>query len=165
MADERSVRGLSDLQKFLSAVPQKIERNILRGAMRAGMRVVQPVAQSNVHSVSGQLAKGLKISTRARGGTVSASLRATGPHGSVARWIEYGVRPHLIAAKAKGWLAFGFGLFAKVVHHPGFKGKGFMRNALDSQAQAAVIASGEYIKSRLTKEGLDVAHIQIEGDT
>jgi hypothetical protein len=40
-----------------------------------------------------------------------------------------------------------------------------MRPALDQQAQAAVIATAEYMKNRLaTKEGLDTADIVIAGD-
>lgn len=160
---ETYVRGLAELQSVLDRVPVKIERNIMRGALRAGMNAIKPVAQSNIHSVSGLLARGLKVGTRARGGTVTSNLKATGPHGFVAKFIEYGVKPHTIAARDGGVLSFA-GIFSKSVKHPGFAGRGFMRNALDSQAQAAVIAAGEYIKSRLTKEGLDVAHVMIEGD-
>jgi hypothetical protein len=164
VADERHVKGLSELQKTLDKIPVAMERNFLRGGLRRGMTSeVQPAAQSNIHSVSGQLAKGLKVGTRARGGRVTASMKATGPHAHVARWIEYGVAPHIINAKKGGALLFDSTL-AKSVQHPGFKGIGFMRNALDSRAQAAVVATGEYIKSRLTKEGLDVAHVMIEGD-
>jgi hypothetical protein len=162
MAETTHVKGLDELQKFLDTVAPRIEKNIMRGALRAGMNKVKPVAQSNIHSVSGLLAKGLKIGTRSRGGTVTSNLKATGPHGFVAKFIEYGVKPHTITAR-EGSLFFG-NTFAKSVQHPGFAGRGFMRNALDVQAEAAVVATGEYVKSRLTKEGLDVAHIQVEGD-
>lgn len=162
--DTTHVKGLSALNDFLQQVPVKVERNVLRGALRAGMKTVQPVAQRKIHSVSGELAKGLKIGTRARGGTVTATLKATGPHRFIAHLLEYGVRAHVIAAKGKGWLSF-FGGFAKSVQHPGFQPKAFMRPALDEQSTAAVVASAEYMKKRLaTKEGLDTSHIMIEGD-
>lgn len=164
MADTTHVKGLDALNAVLQQVPVKIGRNITRGALRAGMNKVKPVAQANIHPVSGQLARGLKVGTRARAGVVTANLKATGPHAFVALLLEFGVRAHLIVAKAKGWLNF-LGVFRKSVQHPGFGPKPFMRPALDTQAQAAVIASAEYMKKRLaTKEGLDTSHIMIEGD-
>ena len=111
-----------------------------------------------------RLAAGLKIGTRSRGGTVTATLKATGPHAYIAKWIEYGVRAHNIAAKQNGWLSF-MNIFRKEVAHPGFAPKPFLRPALDQQAQPAVIAAAEYMRNRLaTKEGLDTADIVIEGD-
>lgn len=164
MEDSVHVKGLSDLNQFLDQLTPKVEANVMRGALRAGMNVVKPVAQSNVHSVSGELAKGLKVGTRRRGHLVIANLKATGPHRSIAHLVEFGTKLHNIAAKVKGWLSF-MNVFAKSVEHPGARPKPFMRPALDGQAQAATIAAGEYIKNRLaTKEGLDVAHITIEGD-
>lgn len=162
MADVH-VTGLAELQKFLDTLPAKVEKNVLRGALRAGMKVVQPVAKANVHSVSGLLAAGLKLGTRARGGTVTARLIAKGPHGYLARWVEYGTKAHNISAK-KGWLSF-MGIFVKSVAHPGARPRPFLRPALDSQAQDAVIAAAEYMKKRLaTKEGLDTSDVMIEGD-
>ena len=164
---EIHVTGLSALNDFLQQLPAKVEANVMRGAMRAGMNVVKPAAQANLakNSKSGLLAAGLKIGTKSRGGKVTASLKATGPHGYLARWIEYGTSAHNIAAKKGGWLSFG-GIFAKDVAHPGSRKFPFMRPALDSQAQNAVIAAAEYMKRRLaTKEGLDTSGVMIEGDT
>lgn len=162
MADERTVKGLDQLQKFLDQLPAKVEANIMRGALRAGMKEVLPAAQSNIHNVSGELAKGLKIGTRKRGRTVTASLKAKGPHGHVAHWVEFGTKPHEIRAK-DGSLSFGGG-FARSVMHPGAKRRPFMRPALDQKATAAVVATGEYIKKRLTKAGIDASHVTVEGD-
>jgi len=161
MAQEFNVKGLSELNTFLQQLPVKLEKNVLRGAMRAGIKVIQTEAKSNIHSVSGELAKGLKITTNTRGGKVTATLKATGPHAHVARWLEYGTKAHFIKAKAGKALSFGGHLLIKVLH-PGMRPKPFMRPALDSRAQDAVVAAGEYTKKRLaTKEGLDTADIQI----
>jgi HK97 gp10 family phage protein len=158
------VTGLSDLLKFMDQLTPKIEANVARGALRAGMNVVKPVAQQNIHRVSGKLAEGLKVGTRRRGHIVTSTLKATGPHRSVAQLVEFGTSAHNIAAKFGGWLSF-MNIFRKEIAHPGARPHPFMRPALDGQAQAAVIAVGEYIKTRLaTKEGLDTSHITIEGD-
>ncbi len=166
MADDLNVKGLSALNAFMDQLTPKMERNVCRGGLRAGMNVVKPVAQANIDSISGELAKGLKVSTRARGGKVTATLKATGPHAYVAPWLEYGTRPHTITARNRKGLSVG-GLFFQSVDHPGIaKGPhAFMLPALDTQAQAAVIATGEYIRGRLSmKHGLDTADIVIGED-
>jgi HK97 gp10 family phage protein len=159
------IKGLADLQKFFDQLPAKVEANILRGALRAGIQPVQADAKMRVGHVSGLLRDGLKISTRRKGGIVYAVLRSTGKHGFIAHWIEYGTAPHLILSRLKNWLSFG-GQFFRRIDHPGIKNPiPFMRPALDTQAQTAVIAAAEYMKKRLaTKEGLDTAGIIIAGD-
>ena len=106
MADDVQIKGLSELLKFMDQLTPKIEANVARGALRAGMNVVKPVAQRNVHSVSGELAKGLKIGTRRRGSLVTSNLKATGPHRSVAQLVEFGTAAHNVAARFGGWLSF-----------------------------------------------------------
>ena len=161
---EVHVTGLSDLQKFLDELPAKIERNIMRGALRAGMNQIKPVAQANVSKVSGLLAAGLKVGTRSKNGTVFATLRTTGKHAFVARWVEFGTKPHKIEPKKAKALTLG-GMRFQSVQHPGARPRPFLRPALDQQAQAAVIAAAEYMKERLaTKQGLDTSAVLIEGD-
>lgn len=157
--------GGPELNAFMQSLPVKIEKNILRGALRAGANIVKPVAQQNVHSISGLLAAGLKVSTRAKAGIVTASLKATGKHWYIAKWIEFGTARHPIPAAPGGSLFFG-GIFTKFVMHPGARKKAFMRPALDQQASAAVVAAAEYMKARLaTKESLDTAGIDIGAES
>lgn len=164
MAGEVHVKGLADLTQRMSTLADKVKRNVLRGALGSGMRVVQPVARRNVRKVSGKLAAGLKIRTSIRGDTVKAALRATGEHAFAAVLIEWtGAKPHTIKAKtAKGLLLRG-GKIVKSVQHPGFKKRPFMRPALDGEAARALVAVAEYMKKRLaTKHGIDTADIVIE---
>ena len=135
-----NVKGLSELQKVLDAFPVKIEKNILRGALRAGAKVVQQEAKSNARVLSGEMQRGIKIGTTAKRGTVIASVKVRGKHWYLAQFHEFGTKRGVLA-------------------------RPFMRPALDSQAQAAVVASGEYIKKRLDKKyGLDASYIMVEGD-
>jgi len=164
MATETHVRGLAELQKFMDQLAPKIERNVMRGALRAGMNVVKPMAVANARKASGLYAAGLKVGTRARGGRVTANLKATGPHAYLGRWIEFGTRAHNIAAKTGGFLSFG-GIFTKSVAHPGARPYPHMRPALDANAAAAVQAAAEYMKARLaSKHGLDTSGVVLEGD-
>lgn len=157
----------------------------MRGAMRAGMNEVLPTARQNVHSVSGELARGLKISTRIerRKKQVVAKIKATGQHAHIARFVEFGTKPHFISVQEnekainrktgnrvsmttvnRNVLKIGANFVGPTIHHPGARKKAFLRPALDSKATAAVVAAGEHIKKRLTKEGINAAHITVEGD-
>lgn len=163
MADLINVKGLSELQAFLDQLPAKMERNVMRSALRAGMNVVKDEAKSTSEFAdkTGVLRRGLKVSTKAKGGKVTASLKATGKHGFLARFIEYGTSAHMISAKDGGALAFAGGMYQSVLH-PGQKAQPFMRPALDLQTGNAILATAEYIKERLaTKNGLDTSEVDI----
>jgi len=161
MASEQHIKGLSDLQKFLDQLAPKMEANVMRNALRAGMKPVQSDAKAHVSVVSGELRDGLKISTGVKDGRVTARLRTTGKHAFVAHWVEFGTAPHEIRPKGALSLLIA-GWFGMVVEHPGAKPHPFMRPALDARAHDAVVASAEYIKGRLaTKYGLDTAGIDI----
>ncbi len=170
--DTVHIKGLSALNEYLTALPVKMERTVLRRGLRAGAtkELLQEV-KANVLSVatkSGELMTGLKVRTRSRGGRVTAAVVATGPHAYLAKWMEYGTKAHDITSK-KGWLSF-LGVFAKTVHHPGIAPYGnksafgphsFMRPALDRSGPAAVVVVGESIKSDLERGGLNVADVEI----
>jgi HK97 gp10 family phage protein len=159
-----NVKGLDELQLLLNQVPAKLEANVMRGALRAGMKEVLVEVRANVPVESGQLREGLKIGTKKKFSMVIATIKATGKHSFVAPFIEFGTARHAITGKDGRPLFFG-GLFVGSVDHPGARAKPFMRPALDSKAGAALIATAEYIKNRLaTKHGLDTSHIEIEGD-
>lgn len=187
MSDIR-VNGLADLQKFLDQLPGKIQDNIMRGALRAGTKVIKNKAILNINSQSGDLAGGLKISTRIKNGIVKSVLAAQGISGYKAMWVEYGTKPHLISVQEdekkinyrlsakrgkkvlesmttvnRKVLQIGNNFVGPVIKHPGSKPHPFLRPALDSGANEAIIAAAEYIKMRLEKKhGLDTADINIE---
>lgn len=186
MSLERHVRGLSQLKAFLDALPVKLERNIMRSALRAGARVVLPVARANIRSRDGALAASLKAGSSSKGGQVRGYVRTRLFY---ARMVEYGTRAHYIKINAsarptrmtrRGVRAFSIGTINKMVNrgslviggafvgesvsHPGAARRPFLRPALDTQAGAALMAVGEQIKKRLTKEGLDVSGVELEGD-
>lgn len=162
---EIHVKGLADLQKFMDTLAPKVEANVMRGALRAGMKPILAAAKSGAAVSSGVLRDGLKITTKKRYGKVTASVVSLGKHGYLARWLEFGTRPHTITAKKGGALLIAGSTFITSVEHPGSRPHPFLRPALDSRAQEAVVAAGNYIKKRLaTKHGLDTAGITIEGD-
>jgi len=161
---EIRVKGLAELNRFLQTLPPRLEKNILRGALRAGAQPVAEDARNNAPEDTGVLKAGIKVSTKSRKGVVIASVKLTGKHAYIGRWLEYGVAAHQITSAKGGWLFFA-GNFAKAVNHPGIKPRPFMRPALHNKAQDAVVAAAEYMKVRLaSKHGLDTRSVAIEAD-
>lgn len=164
-----NVKGLSELQKFLDTLAPRVEQNIMRGALRAGAKPILEAAKSaapvgepsetnrrRYKLYAGALRDSIRISGRIdkRNGKVTASVKAGGKTKSgadvfYAHMVEFGTRPHALSKGGE-------------VTHPGTAPRPFMRPAIDSQAQNAILAAGEYIKKRLsTKHGLDTAEIEI----
>lgn len=151
MASETSVTGLAELQKRLDKLPTNLERNVMRGAMRAGVRVFLLKASSKIHDVLGELKDSLRVKTSSRNGVVSATLVAGGKKGWYAYMVEFGTTQHFIRPKHAKSL-FIAGLNKTVVDHPGAKPKPFMRPALDEGQTEAFEATADYIRRRLEKE-------------
>lgn len=166
---EENIKGLKELNGFLQQLAPKVERNVLRGALRAGAsKELLPEAQANLMAAgaveTGELINGLKVGTKAKGGQAIAYVKAGGKHAHLAHWIEFGTRPHNIRAKIGGFLSF-LGRFATEVMHPGMKPRPFMRPTLDSAGIAAVDQAARYMRDRLaSKHGLDTSHVRLPGD-
>ena len=156
MADDSNISGGRELDAFLQTLSTKVEKNIMRGAMRQGANVFKVAAKENLQSngsvVSRLLLKGLKVSGRAKGGQVTASLKAGGKHGYLAPWIEYGVAAHSIKKGAD----LSRGKYQDGVLHPGFGEKPFMRPALDEKTAESIAAVTAYVRKRLTNEGINL---------
>lgn len=151
---ETSINGLSDLQALLDKLPANIEKKVMRGALRAGQKVVLNQARQAVHNVSGDLADSLRIKTGARRGKVTATVVAGNGKAFYARMVEFGTASHWIRPK-KGKSLFVAGVMRSAVDHPGAKKKPFMRPALDSAAgegSPAFQAVKDYLAARINKE-------------
>lgn len=185
---EIRVKGLDELQKFLDQFAVNVQNNIMRGALRAGMKVVKDKAKMSIENQSGELASGLRVYTRIREGIIRASLVTGGYHGYVAMWVEFGTRPHLIKVQEeekkinyrlsakrgklvresmttvnRRVLMIGNNFVGPVIKHPGAKPKPFLRPALDTEGTRAVVAAGNYIKMRLENQyKMDTSDITIE---
>lgn len=179
------VKGLSDLQKFLDQLAPKLEANIMRGALRAGANVSRDRARANLAAngsvKTGKLQRSLKISTKSKRGTVTAKVQASSLADNRAFWLEFGTAAHLISVQNeekginaktgkyvsmttinRNVLKIGNNFVGPTVSHPGARAMPYLRPALDAGAQDSLLAVGNYIKKRLTKQGLDVSDIEID---
>jgi HK97 gp10 family phage protein len=181
MAETKSsVHGLAELEKMLKTLPEKLERNIIRSALRAGakefVKAAQQQLEENGSVDSGDLRDSIRASVRLRRGSPVATVSAGGQNAFYAGMVEFGTAAHLIAvaedstrgAKAmgaarlnrrikSGTLAINGKAIGPAVIHPGSGARPFMRPALDAGAPAATAAFAAQVRKRLTKAGLDAA--------
>jgi len=152
MANE-VVTGLEDLNKQLALLAPNIQKKLMRGALRAGLKLTLARARDGVHAVSGDLEKSLRISTSARGGIVKATLKAGNKAAFYAHMVEFGTAAHAIEAKNGKAISFGGHEYTKL-EHPGAVARPFMRPALDAAAtdnSEVFQAVGAYMKPKIEK--------------
>ena len=156
---DQTIAGGRELDAFLRQLAPKVEKNIMRAALRAGANEFKAEVKQNLASNGsidrGELAASVRVSTRSRRGTVYASVKAGGKRAPHWHWVEFGTRPHKIIPKKAGALNIS-GTLAAVVDHPGAKPKPYMRPAFDAKSSQAIQAVAAKIRERLTKEGINV---------
>jgi len=172
---ETYIKGGKQLDDLLQTLPLKLEKNILRGALGAGARVIMreakalaPVGRpSNVSAKEyGGYPGALRDSIRVRSGFTKkgeayASIKAGGTtkKGATVFWahiVEFGARQHIIRPRAKKALNLGGTFVAGAVEHPGVRPQPFMRPAADTKMPEAVLTITKYIRRRFEKEGIDI---------
>lgn len=163
MASSVEIKGLAELHKTLQELPAKIERNVLRGGLRAGVKVMEAEAERlcpeglpTMDSVKrgarqGELKRSIRVTMRASKSTVRATLKAGNKVAWYAHLVEFGTARHWIKPKNRKSL-FVAGLFKEVIDHPGARPKPFMRPAFDGKWRQAIDAMADYIRTRLPKE-------------
>lgn len=171
-------KGGRELQAFLDTLPAKVEKNIMRSALRQGANVIKEDAKARVPVEDGDLRDSIKVGTRARRGQVKATVKTDD---FKANWAEFGTAPHFIKVSEdakptkktrrgprkvsigtinkmvrRGSLVIGGDFVGQSVSHPGARPNPFMRPAVDTKTNEAIMAVGNQIRKRLTKEGLNV---------
>jgi HK97 gp10 family phage protein len=163
-ASDFQITGLDELYRQLQALPTRIEKNIMVGAMRAGQNVFKARAQARVPIKSGALRKSIKVKTSSRFGKAKAVLSAGNNQAWYAHIIEFGSgsfyagqgskslrAPYVITPKEGGGLFFN-NVVREQVTHPGVRPRPFMRPALDEGLEAPLTAVADYIRARLARE-------------
>lgn len=106
MASTVEIKGLKELDAVLKSLPEKIEQNVMRGAIRAGQKVmldaVREKLRSNGSVRSGDLINSLRIQfdrkARKRG-WVNAKLVVGSKEAFYAHMLEFGTAAHFISIK------------------------------------------------------------------
>lgn len=171
---DQIIGGGEELDRLLQTLPTKIEKNILRAALRAGGVVLRNEAKQKVPQDNGDLLRSIRITSRVQRGQVQIGVKAGNAKAYYANMVEYGTKPHFIKVddrdrgrgKKKGSLAsigtvnrrvlqIGANFIGPSVHHPGSRARPFMRPAVDAGFVPAVKAIQDKIRERLTEQGLN----------
>lgn len=172
------VTGLAELHKTLQSLPTQIETNILRGALREGLKVIEQDAKARAPVKDGALRESIKIRFKRqrlkKAGMAVMQVVAGGKAAWYAHLIEYGTasyytgkgktvgKPYMIRAKdstgkelsnplKKGALRIGAKMANQAIH-PGIKPQPFMRPAADLLSGKALDEFTRYVQKRLPKE-------------
>lgn len=152
---------------MLQQLPGKVEGNVMRGALRAGMKEFERIAKSNVAVDHGDLRDSIKVKFLAKSqkfGWVRMRLVAGSKKAWYSHFIEYGTasyytgkgksvgKPYTIKPKKRDGALFFGGTVRAEVTHPGIKPQPFMRPAADAGQGPALDATVKYIRTRLPKE-------------
>lgn len=152
---ELNINGGRQLDELLRTLSVKVEKSILRSALRAGANEFKVAVKANVPVVEGRLKASVRVTTKTKKGTVYAYLKIGGRMAPHAHLVEFGTRPHKINPKGSGGLLIGAD-FVGAADHPGAKPHPFARTAFDEKPRQAIDAVAAQIRKRLTKEGLNV---------
>ena len=169
MASESTIKGAKELFDFLNQLPLKVEKNIMRSALRAGASVIAKEAKTLAPVKMGGLKASIRTGSNAKKGGAEAYVRAGGRKNKAkssdnsafyAQFVEFGTAAHMIYPTKQKKLKFkakdGTTKFANFVLHKGAQAKPFMRPAYDAKSEEAILAVTNRIKQRLTKQGINV---------
>lgn len=168
MSRDFPVKGLAELDRYLSALPKNMQKGAYRAGLVAAARPIRDEARLLAPKETGKMAKAIKTGAARQNpdGTFSITIRLDGEHSYLGLFQEYGVAAHLIKVaedikptKTKkdgrvvplsigkinrmvdvGSLVIGENFVGPMVHHPGHAAHPFMRPALDAKADEAVKA-------------------------
>ena len=157
MSRDFPVKGLAELDRFLSALPKNMQNAAYRTALTAAAKPIKDRARQLAPKRTGKMAKAIKTGSARQNpdGTFSIFIRLEGEHSFLGFFHEYGVQPHLInvkrpkAGEAKRSLKIEESFLSGPLQHPGHAASPFMRPALDMEADNAVRAFGDRIRAYL----------------
>lgn len=155
-------------RKLLDQLPRKITK-VLEGAARAGGRVIADEARRGCINDTVRGTIKVKVIAAADSPKVAAKIQTTGRGAFLAPWVEYGIKPHIIAVRddrdrrglsvnainrsaKQGTLIIGGDAVGPIVHHPGVAAHPFLRPAVDTAEAAAMDAAQRYITRKLRGE-------------
>ena len=116
--------GIEKLGRMLAdKAPVEVRKQLAKGVTTEA-RAIQSEAKALAQHESGQLQKDIIIRRKNKGLTAIVGVFSA-TRGYIARFLTFGVKPHLIVPRGTGFLKIAGG-FAKVVHHPGIKPHDFL---------------------------------------
>lgn len=173
---EFAVKGLKDVLATLEALPQRLQTQAIRSGLTAAAAVVRDEARLRAPKRTGKMARSIRSGSprRQQDGNFSISVSLKGDHAFLGFFHEYGVSPHFIKPGDSGKsaklltraakrgdvtgdvstrkLKIGNQFISGTVMHPGHGARPFLRPALDTKAQEAILAFRDKIIAVVEKK-------------
>lgn len=156
------LEGVDELRKLMKALPKRMEKNVLRTALRGSAAVVRDEARNNVPPNMTTLRKAITIqSSRGTRGIVRLKVGWTkGRNARYDAWyghfFEQGADPHDISPRTGEALRFSVGgqvVFRPVVkRHPGIPAIHFLQRGFDSTQNKQIEAFKDKAWAGLVKQ-------------
>lgn len=131
--DPRSIAGIESIRRQMLRLVPDLSREV------AGATAQQVYEQARIaadrHTKTGALVRSLKMRKTGPDRYAVEHDLQTAPH---ALFVHWGTKPHIIKPKNKKalrWVSGNGFVFAKIVHHPGYKGDPYLMRARDAVAQ------------------------------
>lgn len=153
MSKPYPLKGMRELDQFLSVFPERLQKGAYRAGLTAAARPVRDRARSLAKKRSGAMAKSVKTGSPKvnTDGSFSISVRMGGKHSFLGRFFEYGVAPHVITAGDAG-------LSARSVNRHGKQG------GIEQLENGLIKVGGfEYEKRVPTRKGTELRTMVIKG--
>lgn len=147
------VEGLSEILRALDALPERLERTVVRAGLRDAIKTIAADLGSRVVAITrtGALAKSLRIRTRKKQGQPHVMLQLGDKVAFYAHMVERGTRPHEIRPAGARSLFFA-GRARTLVNHPGAPGRFVVKAAYEAKAEESVEAFRRYVIARVGRE-------------
>jgi Bacteriophage HK97-gp10, putative tail-component len=111
-------------QRIVKILPQEVERQLAADVRTSAIEVATALT-ALIPRKSGKTLAQLKIKTKNKG--LTARIGVYGDRGFIARFLNFGTKPHRIFARNGGALALASGKYATQVMHPGIKPLNFLK--------------------------------------
>ncbi len=157
MTVQIKLEGFNELNRRLRGFPDKLRKNYMRGGMRALVAFLRKGARRRVPSRTGALRRSIGISTRllpdgaVQGKVFTGAAIGAGKLKGRDAWyghlVERGTKAHVIRSRSGRGLSFGGKVF-KEVKHPGIRGRYFIRDTANQDANQGQNIFRVYVESR-----------------
>jgi HK97 gp10 family phage protein len=166
------IEGLKELDAILKSFPARLEKNILRTALRQSSNVLRDAARQNASSMPG-IAKNIKVKSLKSSPQLTYMATAVDktPESYYARFVEFGTASHYaglnnktpvkytIKPKNKKALAFEIGgeagsqkIIASKIESSGRRATPFMRPAIDASINQMITTFKLAVNARIKME-------------
>jgi HK97 gp10 family phage protein len=150
--------GLDVLDKAVKKLSDKVQKQVLNKAARAGARVVQKRAKSLAPVKSGALRRAIRVVTlkmpkgQAKAAVTIKSGKGEKREAFYAHFVEFGTRKHAIGrGSVKTQTRTGRPGQQRGAIHPGTTAKPFMRPAFDETEREQLDAIGDTLAKEIIK--------------